>query len=261
MVMKEFRGTPHISAQVGDIADTVLMPGDPLRARFIAENFLDDPKEFNRVRGMLGYTGTYRGVPVSVMGSGMGTPSIGIYSYELYHFYGVENIIRVGSAGALAPDLEMFDVVLADAAYSRSTYARESWGFGEDLMYPSPELSGEIEETAAGLGIDLKRGIVYSSDCFYSDEQTGGGPVPYPVLCAEMESFGLFANARYLGRSAACLLTISDIIGTGEKATTGERETAFTAMMEIALGTAVRLSGGIAGIKDPESPVSELSGS
>jgi purine-nucleoside phosphorylase len=239
--MAEFNGTPHNTAKVGDIAKTVLMPGDPLRAKFIAENLLDDPVEFNHVRGMLGYTGTYKGVPVSVMGSGMGMPSIGIYSYELYNFYGVENIIRIGSAGAMVTDLKLFDVVLVDAAYSQSTFAREAWGFTEDLMYPSPELNKVIEDTAAELGKTVKKGIILSSDNFYSDYSIEREPAPYKTLCAEMESFGLFANARQLGKKAACLLTISDSIVTHEETTAEERQTAFIEMMEIALNTAIKL--------------------
>ena len=138
--MAEFNGTPHNSAKLGDIAKTVIMPGDPLRAKFIAENFLEDAKEFNHVRGMLGYTGKYKGVEVSVMGHGMGIPSVGIYSFELFKFYGVENIIRIGSCGGLLPEMELFDVVLADSAYSASSFAKVAFGYDGDLMYPSKEL-------------------------------------------------------------------------------------------------------------------------
>ncbi len=150
--MSEFTGTPHNSAKVGDIAKTVIMPGDPLRAKFIAETFLEDAKEFNHVRGMLGYTGKYKGVDVSVMGHGMGIPSVGIYSFELYKFYGVENIIRIGSCGGLLPEMELFDIVLADSAYSPSSYAKIAFGYDGDLMYPSKELTDKLAATAESQG-------------------------------------------------------------------------------------------------------------
>ena len=239
--MVEFNGTPHNTAKIGEIAKTVLMPGDPLRAKYIAETFLEDPVEFNHVRGMLGYTGKYKGVPVSVMGSGMGMPSIGIYSYELYNFYGVENIIRVGSTGAMVKELDLFDVVLATSAYSQSTFAREAWGYNEDVMYPSPEINSKIEDVSDELGKPLKRGMVLSSDNFYTDPSIERVPPSRTPICAEMESFGLFANARYLGKRAACLLTVSDSIVTHAETTAEQRQTAFSEMMEIALETAIRL--------------------
>ena len=236
--MSEFNGTPHNTAKVGDIAKTVIMPGDPLRAKFIAENFLEDAKEFNHVRGMLGYTGKYKGVEVSVMGHGMGIPSIGIYSYELYHFYGVENIIRIGSCGGLDPAMDLYDVILAEAAYSPSTFAKVAFGYEEDLMYPSAELNDCIEETAKEIGKKYWKGIVSSGDCFYRNRDIQVKP-PYKIIGGEMESFGLFANARYLGKRAACLLTVSDMVG--KEASAAERQTAFKDMMEIALNTAIKL--------------------
>ena len=239
--MSEFKGTPHNRALVGDIAKTVLMPGDPLRAKFIAETFLKDVKQFNNVRGMLGYTGTYKGVPVSVMGSGMGMPSIGIYSYELYNFYGVENIIRVGSAGAFKPELKLFDIVLTEHAYSKSSYAKQGFGYEEDVQDPSPELNAAIEKSAEKLGKKLAKGYIHSSDNFYQDFSLKRDPVPYDLLCAEMESFALFTNARYLGKKAACLLTISDSIVLKEETTAEQRQTAFVDMMEIALDAAISL--------------------
>lgn len=239
--MSEFKGTPHNRAKLGEIAKTVLMPGDPLRAKFIADTFLKDVKQFNNVRGMLGFTGTYKGVPVSVMGSGMGMPSIGIYSYELYHFYGVENIIRVGSAGAFKPDLALFDVVLAESAYSQSTYAKCAYGYEEDLQKPAPALNEAIEKAAAKLGKTLKKGCIHSSDNFYSDTSIKKEPCRYDLLCAEMESFALFANARFAKKNAACLLTISDSIVLKTETTAEERQTAFVDMMEIALEAAITL--------------------
>ncbi|MCR4855832.1 MAG: purine-nucleoside phosphorylase [Erysipelotrichaceae bacterium] len=236
--MSEFNGTPHNTARVGDIAKTVLMPGDPLRAKFIAENFLDDPKEFNHVRNMLGYTGTYKGVPISVMGHGMGIPSIGIYSYELYNFYGVENIIRIGSCGGYLPEMKLFDIILVEAAYSTSSFADTAFGYKEDLMLPDQGITDLLEQTAKQKGRFIYKGIVNSGDCFYFDRSLDRKP-PYDVIAGEMESFGLFANARYLNKKAACMLTISD--KPGEEASPEERQTAFRGMMEIALDTAIQL--------------------
>jgi len=236
--MSEFNGTPHNSALQGQIAKTVIMPGDPLRAKFIAENFLEDHEEFNHVRGMLGYTGTYKGKRISVMGHGMGIPSIGIYSYELYKYYGVENIIRIGSCGGWLEEMKLFDIILVDASYSRSSFADVAFGYKEDLMYPDRELTEKLAETAAKRDKNIYRGIVSSGDCFYYDPELRK-PDPYPTIAGEMESFGLFANARYLNKKAACLLTISDkkdAITTAE-----ERQTAFKDMMYIALDTAIEL--------------------
>ena len=239
--MAEFKGTPHNHAKPGDIAKTVLMPGDPLRAKWIAETFLEDAKCFNTVRGMLGYTGKYKGVEVSVMGSGMGIPSIGIYSYELFKFYDVENIIRIGSAGAFKPELNLYDVVIVDHAYSRSSYAKEAFGYTEDVQEPAAELNKALEETAEKLGKKYWKGYVHSSDNFYSDFSIEREPVPYDLLCAEMESFGLFANARHLGKKAACILTISDSIVDHKETTPEQRQTGFTEMMEVALNAAIEL--------------------
>ncbi len=239
--MAEFNGTPHNRAKVGDIAKTVLMPGDPLRAKFVAETFLEDAKCFNTVRGMLGYTGKYKGVEISVMAHGMGIPSIGIYSYELYKFYGVENIIRFGTAGSFKTDIDLFDIVLVEHAYSKSTYAREAYGFTEDVMDPSAELNEALAASADKLGKKYWKGYVSSSDNFYSDYSIEREPAPYDLLCAEMESFGLFANARHLGKKAACILTISDSIVDHRETTAEQRQTGFTEMMEVALNAAISL--------------------
>lgn len=233
--------TPHISAKAGDIAATVLMPGDPLRAKFIAETFLENPVQFNNVRGMLGFTGNYKGKSVSVMGSGMGMPSIGIYSYELFKKYNVENIIRVGSAGAYDKGLNLFDVVLANAAYSESSFALVQNGYDKDTNYPSKELNGKIAKSAQTLGIKCTEGLIHSSDVFYRGIQEEH---PYwkklnadrGCLCVEMESFALFHNAAALGKNAACLLTISDSFHNSEITTPEQREKSFTNMVEIALG-------------------------
>lgn len=236
--------TPHNRAEKGQIAKTVLMPGDPLRAQFIAQTFLEDPVLFNDVRGMFGYTGTYQGTPVSVMGSGMGMPSIGIYSYELYSQYGVENIIRIGSAGSYTEKAKVFDVVLATGAYSESSYARTQSGNTADITLPSTTLNAALQKSAAGLNIPLIEGIIHSSDVFYREDKT-----PYwqklrderGCIAVEMESFALFNNANVLGKNAACLLTISDSFVSPEITTAEERQTSFTNMMKIALGAAITL--------------------
>ena len=237
--MAEFKGTPHNHAKVGDIAKTVLMPGDPLRAKFVAETFLEDVKCFNTVRGMLGFTGTYKGKEISIMAHGMGIPSIGIYSYELYNFYGVENIVRFGTAGAFKPEMNLFDVLLVEHAYSKSTYAKAAFGYTEDVMDPSPELNKILADTADKLGKKYWKGYVHSSDNFYSDFSIDREPAPYDLLAAEMESFGLFANARHLGKKAACILTISDSIVNHLETTPEQRQTGFVEMMEIALNAAI----------------------
>ena len=231
--------TPHNAAQNGDFAKTVLMPGDPLRAKFIAETFLTDPRLVTSVRGMLGYTGTYQGKPVSVMGSGMGMPSIGIYSYELFTQYGVENIIRIGSAGSYSERAKVYDVVLATAAYSESSFARTQSGFEGDVTMPSAELNDKLRASAQKLGLPLIEGVIHSSDVFYREDKT-----PYwqrlrdehGCLAVEMESFALFHNAKVLGKHAACLLTISDSFVSPEATTAEQRQTSFTAMMKVALG-------------------------
>ncbi len=234
--------TPHNRAEKGQIAKTVLMPGDPLRAKFIAEHFLEGAVLVNDVRGMLGYTGSYGGRPVSVMGSGMGMPSIGIYSYELYSQYGVENIIRIGSAGSYTPKAKLFDVVLATGAYSESSYARTQSGFEGDVTRPSEELNQALRASARRLGVPLIEGMIHSSDVFY--RETGDEHPLYweklrdekGCLAVEMESFALFHNAARLGRRAACLLTISDSFVSPEITTAQQREKSFTQMMEVALG-------------------------
>ena len=216
--------TPHISAEKGDFAKTVLMPGDPLRAKFIADTFLKDVRQVTGVRGMLGFTGTYEGRPISVMGSGMGMPSIGIYSYELFKFYDVENIIRIGSAGSYTDKAKLFDVVLAAGAVSESNYARVQSGFEGDITLPSQSLNDKLRASAAKQGIPLIEGNIHSSDVFYRQPSV------------EMESFALFANAQVLGKNAACLLTISDSFVSPEITTAEQRQKSFTDMMKVALG-------------------------
>ncbi len=235
--------TPHNSANMGEIAKTVLMPGDPLRAEFIANTFLENPVRFNTVRNMYGYTGTYKGKEISVMGSGMGMPSIGIYSYELFHEYGVERIIRIGSAGSYSEALKIFDVVLTESAYSESSFAKTMSDYTKPYTYPDENLNHVIEETAEELGIELKKSIIHSSDVFYRQ----GSPDYYEKLrdelgckAVEMESFALFHVAKSLGKSAACILTISDSFVAPEITTAEERQTSFTHMMNLALETAIK---------------------
>ncbi len=236
--------TPHNNAPEGAFAKTVLMPGDPLRAKFLAENFLTDAKLVNTVRNCFGYTGTYKGHLVSVQASGMGIPSIGIYSHELYTQYGVENIIRIGSAGSYTDKLDLMDIVLADSAYSESNYALIHDGYEEKVNYPTKELNDVILNVASSLGVGCKTGRVYSSDVFYANpkrssykeiaEHTGSA-------CVEMESFGLFHNANFLGKRAACLLTISDSFVSTKELSAEERQNSFCTMMTLALETAVAL--------------------
>jgi len=233
--------TPHNGAENGAFAKTVLMPGDPLRAKFIAENFLENPKLVTSVRNVLGYTGTYNGKEVSVMASGMGMPSIGIYSFELFTQYGVETIIRVGSAGAYTEDLDLYDVVLAESAYSESSYAKTQNGCEDDVMYPSKEVNDNILAATEKLGIPCKEARIHSSDVFYQDANRGSFtryPENFGAKCVEMESFALFHNANVLGKKAACILTISDSLVTHQETSSDERQNAFTSMMKIALEAA-----------------------
>lgn len=235
--------TPHNSAKKGDIAKLVLMPGDPLRAKMIAETYLQNVVQFNTVRNMFGFTGTYKGHPVSVMGSGMGMPSIGIYSYELFNEYDVETIVRIGSCGSYKLECKIYDVILADSAFSESSYAKTAFGYSENIQNPSKDVNDSLIKIAKDLDIPMHVGRIHSGDVFYHGE--GSTPwqekvAQFDLLAAEMESFALFANARYLGKKAACLLTVSDSIVTHEATSAEERQNAFTKMMEIALGLAVQ---------------------
>jgi len=234
--------TPHIECKDPTmIAKTVLMPGDPLRAKFIADTFLTDVVKFNNVRGMNGFTGTYKGQRISVMGSGMGMPSIGIYSYELFAFYGVERIVRIGSAGSYSGRLDVYDTVLVTGAYSESTYAREAHGIEGDTIAANPKLLDLIRTCAAETGIEVKEAICHSSDIFYRSTNFSWENCrdTHKCECVEMESFALFANAQKLGKEAACLLTISDSFVTHEATTAEERQNSFTNMMKVALQLAL----------------------
>ena len=227
--------TPHIGAQYGEIAETVLMAGDPLRAKFIAENFLTNPVQFNEVRGMLGFTGTYEGKRVSVMGHGMGIPSIGIYTYELYNFYGVKTIIRVGSAGAYSTDLHIGDLILAQGACTDSNYGRQYQLAGTFAPIGDFDLIRRAADECERLGIRYKVGNVLSTDIFYSDTPVIDGWLKMGVLGVEMEASALYMNAARSGNKALVICTVSDHVITGEVTTSEERRTAFTDMMEVAL--------------------------
>ena len=230
--------TPHITARKGDFARTVLMPGDPLRSKFIAEHFLTDAVLVNNVRGVQGYTGYYQGKRVSVMASGMGMPAIGIYSYELYNFYGVENIIRIGSAGMISQSLKVRDIVAGISAYTNSSFGRQFGFDGQLAPCCSYELLEKAMQAGKALGQQPVAGAIYSSDCFYDDSAPLGKLQKLGVLCVEMEAAALYLNAARAGKNALALLTISDNPFTGEGLTAEERQNTFTRMMEIALAIA-----------------------
>lgn len=228
--------TPHIDPKGVDIADTILLPGDPLRAKFIAETYLDDPQCFNEVRGMLGFTGSYRGQPVSVMGTGMGIPSIAIYSYELIHFFGVKNLIRVGSCGAMQKGIDLYDVIIAQGASTDSHYLDQFGMPGTYAALSSYRLLSRAKQVADDRGQRAHVGNVLSSDIFYNvDDSVLGTWATMGILAVEMESAGLFANAAAAGVDALGIFTVSDNILTDAHTTPEERQTAFTAMIEIAL--------------------------
>lgn len=235
--------TPHINAKDNDFAKTVLMPGDPLRAKFIAETFLEDPVQVNSVRGILGFTGTYKGTKVSVMASGMGCPSIGIYSHELFAFYGVENIIRVGSAGAITEKLKLRDIVAGIGSNTTSNYASQYHMPGTLAPTADYTLLSTAVESAKEIGIDMKVGNLLCSDAFYNE---GGMEesiewAKMGTMAVEMESTALYLEAARLGKRALAIVTISDHLVTGEATTSEERQNTFTQMMEIALETAVKM--------------------
>ena len=232
--------TPHISAQLGDFAETVLMPGDPLRSKFIAENFLEDAVLVNNVRGVQGYTGTYKGKRVSVMASGMGMPAIGIYSHELFNFYGVKNIIRVGTAGGLMPEIKVRDVVIGQAAVTNSNWAAQ-YGCG-DVKVPavaSFDLLKKAEAAAKEIGVNPNIGLIFSSDVFYDTTTDYDKLRDMGVMATEMESAALYMEAMRAGKNALCICTISDHLVTGEVTTPEERQNTFTTMMKIALEAAI----------------------
>ncbi|MBP3332966.1 MAG: purine-nucleoside phosphorylase [Clostridia bacterium] len=234
--------TPHIKATSEDFAKTVLMPGDPLRSKFVAENFLENAKLINNVRGIQGYTGTYKGVPVSVMASGMGMPSIGIYSYELFNFFGVENIIRIGSAGGLADDVQLRDIIIGMGACTNSAYQDQYKLNGNFAPIASYELLKRAVKEAEAIGARYKVGNLLSSDVFYhADPNFNNGWYKMGVLGVEMEAAALYMNAAAAGKNALAICTVSDHILRGEALDADARQNTFTDMMKIALNVAVSM--------------------
>lgn len=228
--------TPHIKPNGVEIAETILLPGDPLRAQFIAENYLDNVVQFNNVRGMLGYTGTFKGRKISVMGTGMGTPSMSLYSWELINVFGVKNLIRIGSAGAIQDHLNLYDIVFAMGSATDSNYGHQYNLPGHYSITASFELLEKAKKIADKQGQKVHVGNVLSSDIFYNADPTALKKwSEMGILCAEMESAGLYMNAAHAGVNALCILTISDHIFRHESTSPEERQTAFTKMMEIAL--------------------------
>ena len=242
--------TPHISAKPGDFGKTVLMPGDPLRSQFIAENFLESPVLVNNVRGVQGYTGTYKGVKVSVMASGMGMPAIGIYSHELFTGYGVDNIIRVGSAGSIQENIHLYDLVIAQGACTDSSWAKQFHLPGTFAPIASWELLTEAVKAAEARGATYHVGNVNSSDVFYGDHEgvpegldSVYGLKKMGVMALEMEAAALYMNAARYGKRGLCICTISDHVLTGEETSSEERQKSFTTMMQVALDVAAAMDG------------------
>ncbi len=230
--------TPHINAPAGAFADTVLMPGDPLRSRFIADNYLENPVLVNNVRGVQGYTGTYHGKKVSVMASGMGCPSISIYSYELFQFYGVSNIIRIGSAGAMTDKLKLKDIVLGISAFTDAGVVR-AFGFNGDMaLCCSPELLYKAMKNGEKLSCNVVAGPIYTSDSFYGESDQAAKLMKLGVLAVEMEAAALYLNAAITGKNALTICSISDSLVTGETLPTEERQEGFREMMELGLSLA-----------------------
>lgn len=238
--------TPHNEANLGDIAKTVIMPGDPLRAQYIAENFLENAKLVNQVRGMYAYTGTYQGKEITVMASGMGMPSMGIYSYELYKFYGVENIIRIGSCGAYQPELKLFDIVLSEKVFSESNFALTLNNDNCHIVEASQELNSRIKDTAKETGISFVSGNTVCTDCFdvyMTDVNQFLTRIPddFNPVSAEMEAFALFYVAKVLHKNAACLMSVVDSKYIKEIATPEERQSGLNTMIKLALDSTLTI--------------------
>lgn len=232
----------HISAQKGEIAKVVLQPGDPLRAQFIAENYLTDAKLVSKTRNIFYYTGYYKGKQITVGASGMGCPSIGIYSYELYTEYEVDTIIRIGTCGAYSTDAKLYDILNVENSASESTYALHAWGIEGEVISHQGKVFEEINKTGQELNLEIKPTTIHTSDIFYrKDPEVPAIAQKYNCLAVEMEAFALFANAKHLGKNAATILTVSDIIPTGEHMSADVREKALRTMMELALETAIKL--------------------
>ena len=234
--------TPHIEAKLGEIAKTVIMAGDPLRAKFMAEKYLDNPLQYNNVRGMLGYTGTYKGKKISVQGTGMGIPSIGIYSHELITEFGVKNLIRIGTAGSYQEDVKIRDVVIAMSASTDSSINKLRFNGADYAPTASPKLLFKAYEVAKEKGLNVKAGNIFTSDTFYGEDPNAWKKwAEFGVLCVDMETAQLYTTAAKLGVNALTLLTISDSFITHEVTSAEERQTTFNEMIEVALETALQL--------------------
>lgn len=238
--------TPHNEAKLEDISNVVLMPGDPLRAKYIADNFLEDAKLVNTVRNMFGYTGTYKGKKITVFASGMGMPSIGIYSYELYKFYGVDSIIRIGSCGAYNENLDLLDTILVDSTYTEGNYAYELTEEECHLMQSNSEINSIIEATAKELNIPYIKGNTLCTDCFdyYVNDVNkliARFPKDLNIIGAEMEAFALFYNAKLLGKKASCLLSVVDSHYKHQEISAEERQTSLNSMIKLALESAIKI--------------------
>ncbi len=234
--------TPHNEANIGDFAKTVLMPGDPMRAKFIVEKYLDKAKLINSIRGMLAYTGFYKDNKISVMSSGMGNPSMGIYSYELYKFYNVENIIRIGTCGAYIDKLNLKDLILVEKSFSTSSFATNQNGCTDNLISSSPLLNSIIENTANDLKLSISKEIIHCSDVFYSSVNDFEKlKEQYNCAGIEMESFALFHNANVLSKNAACILSVSDSFVKPEKLSSSERQLVLDNMIKLALESAINI--------------------
>lgn len=232
----------HISANKGEIAKIVLQPGDPLRAQYIAENFLENAKLVSKTRNIFYYTGTYKGKEITVGASGMGCPSIGIYSYELYTEYEVDTIIRIGTCGAYSTDAKLFDILNVENSVSESTYALHAWGIEGEVISHQGNVFDAVNKKGAEMNLEVKPVNIHTSDIFYrKDPAVPAIAVEHNCLAVEMEAFALFANAKHLGKNAATILTVSDIIPTGEHMSADVREKALRTMMELALETAINL--------------------
>lgn len=228
--------TAHIEAKKEDIAKVVLMPGDPLRAKMIAETYLDNYRLVNSVRNILAYTGNFKGKEVTIFASGMGNPSMGIYSYELFKFYDVEEIIRVGTCGAYKEELNLYDTIIVEGSYSTSNYAKEQANIQDNIVYSNDELNKKLIEAASDLNVDIKKGLIHCSDVFYKENNNYQELVEkYNVLGVEMETFALFSNAKTLNKKATCVLTVSDSLVTKQETTSEERQNSFHTMIKIAL--------------------------
>lgn len=232
--------TPHIKADSNDFGKTVLMPGDPLRSKYIADTYLENPKLVNNIRGVQGYTGTYKGIKVSVMASGMGMPSMGIYSYELYKFFNVKNIIRIGSAGSISKSLKIKDIIIGEHTISNSNYNNELEKNGISKQTATLKLVEDADEIAEKLGYNYKVGTLYSSDTFYDDNNNNKKFMDMGASAVEMEANALYINAKKLHKNCIAICTISDSILTGEECSPEDRQTGFTNMMTLALELALK---------------------